>query len=66
VIGLFRYLNYGLAAILGFIGIKLVLHDVTHIPTGLSLGVICSILVLATLASILIPKKPGEEDTNHG
>src|SRR5690606_10079539 len=62
------YLSYGLAAILGFIGVKLILHalhennvafindgqpvDVTEISTGLSLGVILAVLTITTLASL--------------
>ena len=53
------YLSYGLAAILGFIGVKLVLHwahlvwaSVPEIPTLASLGVIVGILVLTTVTSL--------------
>ncbi|MEV0365243.1 TerC family protein [Nocardia fusca] len=63
------YLSYGLAAILAFIGVKLVLHalhennlpfinggehvNVPEISTALSLSVILGILVVATVASLL-------------
>ncbi|GGK41834.1 TerC family protein [Nocardia camponoti] len=63
------YLSYGLAAILAFIGVKLVMHalhentlpfinggehvTVPEISTPLSLGVIIGILVVATVASLL-------------
>ncbi|GAB3533987.1 TerC/Alx family metal homeostasis membrane protein [Arthrobacter tecti] len=66
------YLSYGLAAILGFIGVKLILHalhennvpfindgepvPVIEISTGLSLAVICGVLVITVLASLLSPK----------
>lgn len=66
------YLSYGLAAILGFIGVKLILHalhennvpfindgqpvPVVEISTGLSLGVIVGILIVTVLASLLSPK----------
>ncbi|GAA4700752.1 TerC/Alx family metal homeostasis membrane protein [Pseudonocardia yuanmonensis] len=62
------YLSYGLAAILGFIGVKLVLHalhennvpflndgqpvDVVEISTGLSLSVIVGVLAITVLASL--------------
>ena len=65
------FLSYGLAAILGFIGVKLVLHALhentlpflnggEHIPvfeisTGLSLIVIIGILTVTVLASLLSP-----------
>ena len=62
------YLSYGLAAILGFIGVKLILHalhennvpfvnngepvEVVEISTGLSLSVIIGLLVVTVLASL--------------
>lgn len=48
----FRYLNLGLAAILGYVAAKLMLVEVWHPPIGLSLGVIALSLVTAALASI--------------
>ena len=66
------YLTYGLAAILGFIGVKLVLHalhennvpfindgqpvDVAEISTGLSLTVILGVLTVTVIASLVSPK----------
>jgi TerC family integral membrane protein len=54
------HLGYGLAAILGLIGVKLVLHwahtvwpAVPTIPTLLSLGLIVGILALVTVTSLL-------------
>jgi tellurite resistance protein TerC len=63
------YLSYGLALILAFIGVKLVLHalhenelpfinggehvSVPEIPIGLSLGVIVGVLVITTVASLI-------------
>jgi tellurite resistance protein TerC len=65
------YLSYGLAAILGFIGVKLILHalhennvpfindgehvTVVEISTGLSLSVIIGVLLVTVLASVLSP-----------
>jgi tellurite resistance protein TerC len=55
------YLSTGLAIILGFIGVKLILHwahvdisaSVPEIPTPLSLGVIIGVLVVVTVASLI-------------
>lgn len=55
--GLFRYLGAGLAAILVFIGAKMLLEDVVQIPIGASLGVIGGVLAIAVGASLLAPKK---------
>ncbi|MFC6288112.1 TerC family protein [Nocardioides sp. GCM10027113] len=58
------HLGYGLAAILGFIGVKLVLHwahiewpAVPEIPTLASLGVIIGILVVTTLTSLAAARR---------
>ncbi|WP_314172849.1 TerC family protein [Streptomyces winkii] len=53
------HLSYGLSVILGFIGVKLVLHALhesgVHVPEisiPVSLGVICGVLVVTTLTSL--------------
>ena len=58
------YLGYGLAVILAFIGVKLVLHwahgvwpAVPEIPTLLSLGVILGILTVTIIASLAASKR---------
>ena len=58
------HLNYGLAAILGFIGIKLALHwahlrwtPVPEIPTLASLAVIIGILALTVTTSLIAAKR---------
>ena len=55
----FHLLKYGLAAILIFIGAKMLLLDVIPIPVGIALGVVGLILALAVVASLLT-SKPGE------
>lgn len=50
-VGKLRYLKPGLAAVLGFIGIKMLLMDIYKIPSWVSLLVIFSILVTAALSS---------------
>lgn len=52
----FRYLHYGLAIILGFVGIKMLMADVYHIPIYFSLGFIVFILGLFIFVSIKIPQ----------
>lgn len=51
-----RYLKPGLAAILGFIGIKMLLIDFYKIPSSVSLMVIMGILVTAGLSSWYVAK----------
>ena len=40
----FRYLKYGLAVVLTFVGVKLLLLDVVHLPAALSLSVVVGVL----------------------
>jgi len=49
----FEYLKYGLAALLAFAGVKMLLSDVLHIDVWLSLGIIVAILVTSVAVSLL-------------
>ena len=58
------YLSIGLAIILIFIGLKLVVtyaheinKDIPKVPTGISLGVIAAIIIIAVIASLIKVKK---------
>ncbi|MFJ2742126.1 TerC family protein [Streptomyces sp. NPDC087440] len=58
------HLSYGLSVILGFIGVKLVLHalhesgvSVPEISIAVSLSVICAVLVITTITSLMANKK---------
>jgi TerC family integral membrane protein len=59
---LFRYLNYGLAIILVFVGIKMVLADFYKIPVEIALGVVATILFLSVMASLGWPRKRETEE----
>ncbi len=52
-----RYLDAGLALVLIFIGGKMIGERWVHIPVSVSLGVVGGILLIALLASLLIPAK---------
>lgn len=56
-IHMFRFLNYGLAVILTFIGVKMVVSPVLHISSPLSLAIVGGVLVLSTGLSVLFPEK---------
>ena len=72
------YLKYGIAAILAFIGVKLVLHALhenelpfinggEHVPvpdvtTGMSLGFIVAAMAVATVASVVKLKRDAKRD----
>lgn len=64
------HLSYGLSVILGFIGIKLVLHalhesgaPVPEISIPVSLGVICTVLTVTTITSLIASRKQTAEET---
>ncbi|MEU6675294.1 TerC family protein [Streptomyces sp. NPDC046853] len=63
------HLSYGLSVILGFIGVKLVLHALhengVHVPEisiPVSLGVICGVLVITTITSLMATKKQAKKE----
>jgi TerC family integral membrane protein len=63
------YLSYGLATVLSFIGVKLMVHwahgvwpDVPEVPTWLSLAVIVLVLAVTTAASLLVTRAGSPED----
>ena len=57
VLGLFRFLNVGLASVLAFVGLKMVLSHWVHISTGVSLLVVFGLLSLSILVSVLFARK---------
>ena len=75
------YLSYGLSIILGFIGVKLVLHalhenelpflnggeplNVPEVTTGLSLSVIIATLAVTVLVSLVSPKGRAQAAVNN-
>lgn len=50
----FSMLKYGLSVILVFIGTKMMLIDLFHIPIGVSLGVVAGILALTLLINVWV------------
>ncbi|MGW1048204.1 TerC/Alx family metal homeostasis membrane protein [Streptomyces sp. NPDC002521] len=66
------HLSYGLSIILGFIGVKLVLHALhesgVHVPEigiPVSLGVICAVLVVTTVTSLMATRKQAAVEAAH-
>lgn len=60
----FHYLKYGLAAILAFVGMKMIVSGYYKLPIALSLGIIFAMLAIAILASVLFPVKENKEAEN--
>ena len=54
---LFHLLHYGLAAILSFVGVKMLIADFFHVPVGISLLIIASILIASIISSVVWPEK---------
>lgn len=57
VVTRFHLLRFGLAAILVFVGVKMLIDGFYEIPVLLALGVIAAILTTTIAASLLIPKR---------
>lgn len=53
----FTYLRYGLAGILVFVGAKMLVHPWVHIPIGISLAVIGTVLATSIVISIGVRKR---------
>ena len=63
VIDKFRFLRFGLAFILTFVGIKMLIAEKIHIPTPISLLVVAGGIIVSVALSMLIPpsEPPAEE-----
>jgi len=61
-IHMFSLLKYGLAIILSFIGVKMVIAPFYHISSPLSLSIVGGVLILSVIASLLfVPKESKSE-----
>ena len=65
MMGRFRYLNVGLAAVLVFVGLKMTLADVYKVPAFVSLAVIVVLLAVAVGASLLRPAPVPEAEADE-
>ncbi len=59
--GRFRFLQQGLAVILAFVGVKMLVAAWVAIPTWVGLVVIAGVLIVAVLASAAFPGAPDRE-----
>jgi tellurite resistance protein TerC len=64
IIDKFHYLKYGLALVLLFVGVKMVVAEWYKVPIGLSLGVIALLLAGSIILSILKPKPVDLEEVS--
>ena len=54
---LFQYLHYGLALVLTFVGVKMIISDFYHIPTVASLIVVAGVLSVSVVVSVVAAKR---------
>ncbi len=66
MMGKFRFLKYGLALVLGFVGVKMLISKAVEIPIPLSLGAVAGILAVSVGISLLIPSAPAGEANQGG
>jgi tellurite resistance protein TerC len=55
--GMFHLLHYGLSGILIFVGLKMVLSDLFHLPIVVSLLVVAGLLAASVVGSLMWPKR---------
>jgi tellurite resistance protein TerC len=61
VIDKFYYLKLGLSVILTYVGVKMLVEGIFHVPTFLSLAVIALVLIAAIVASVLRARRQSEK-----
>ncbi len=66
VVHKFVYLNFGLSVVLAFIGSKMLLAELVHIPTVISLAVVVSLVGGSILVSLLRPPRPNRPEAASG
>ena len=59
VVDRFKYLKYGLAAVLVFVGLKMALVDLYKVPPFVSLGIIASMLTISIVWSFVATRREG-------
>jgi len=64
LLGRLRYLQFGLAAVLAFAGIKLIASEWIHLPPLLSVGIIAVCIAAAVLASLHTRRGAAPRDAN--
>jgi tellurite resistance protein TerC len=56
------HLNKGLAVILAYVGVKMIVSEWFHVPTLISLGVIAAVLAVTVWASLRATPRPAAEE----
>src|SRR5512145_1444452 len=66
LMAMFRYLKYSLVLILAFVGVKMLLVQVYHVPNLVSLGIIVGTLAGGILASLLATRREARRAIEGG
>lgn len=61
----FEYLKLGLAVVLSFIGVKMLLIDLYKIPVAVSLTVVASVLTISIIASIIKTRREARQKVHE-
>jgi tellurite resistance protein TerC len=56
-----RFLRYGLAFVLCFVGLKMATSHFVEVPVGISLAIVATLLGASVVASLVIPAPPKPE-----
>jgi tellurite resistance protein TerC len=62
MIGKFRFLKIGLGMVLVFVGAKMLIAGVLHVPIAASLGVVGGLIGLSVAASVLFPAESNDQN----
>lgn len=62
VVKRFHYIHYGLAAILVFVGVKMLVSDLYKLPSAAALAAVAAKLALSMIASVLWPRRPQDPE----
>ena len=60
-IHMFSRLHYGLAIILTFIGLKMLVNPFFHIPSPISLAIVAGVLIISVVSSLIWPIKDDKD-----
>jgi tellurite resistance protein TerC len=61
VLDKFHFLKIGLAFVLIFVGVKMIVEPWLHIAIGVSLAIVVGMLLLAVLASLIVKKRAAKK-----
>jgi tellurite resistance protein TerC len=65
LMAMFKYIKLSLVFILGFVGVKMMLHHHVEIPHAMSLGIIVGFLVVGIVASMWSSRRQGAVDLSN-